>query len=121
MAINKILIVDDTPAQMQAFQSAMPQTNARVLTATSGKAAIDIAKSEIPDIIFLDIVMDEIDGYAACRAIQEDPSTKDIPIIFVSTKNQRVDHMWAERQGGKALISKPISTAQIEEQLNKYS
>lgn len=120
MAINKILIVDDTPAQMQAFQSAMPQTNARVLTATSGQASIDIAKSELPDIIFMDIVMDEVDGYAACRELRDNPATKDIPVIFVSTKDQRVDHMWAERQGGKALISKPITTEQIQEQLAKY-
>ena len=120
MAINKILIVDDTPAQMIAFQGAMPKTNARVLTASSGKSAIEVAKAELPDIIFMDIVMDETDGYAACRAILEDPTTKDIPIIFVSTKDQRVDHMWAERQGGKALISKPISTEQIQEQLDKY-
>ena len=120
MAINKILIVDDTPSQMIAFQGALPQTNARILTASSGKSAIEVSKAELPDIIFMDIVMDETDGYAACRAILEDPTTKDIPIIFVSTKDQRVDHMWAERQGGKALISKPISTEQIQEQLDKY-
>ncbi len=120
MAINKILIVDDTPLQMEAFKSAMPNTNARILTATSGKAAVDITKAEMPDIIFMDIVMDDVDGYAACRELRDNPATKDIPIIFVSTKNQRVDHMWAERQGGKALISKPITTEQIQEQLAKY-
>lgn len=120
MSINKILIVDDTPSQMEAFKSVMPVTNARVLTATSGQTAIDIAKAELPDIIFLDIVMDDMDGYAACRTLRDDPATKDIPVIFVSTKDQRVDHMWAERQGGKALISKPISTEQIEEQLKKF-
>lgn len=121
MPINKILIVDDTPSQMDAFKSAMPQTNARILTATSGKAAIEIAKSELPDIIFMDIVMDDTDGYNACRELRDDPATKDIPVIFVSTKNQRADQMWAERQGGKALIGKPITTEQIQEQLAQYS
>jgi len=120
MPISKILIVDDTASQLEAFKNSMPPTSARILTASSGKAAIDIAKSELPDIIFMDIVMDDVDGYAACRAIRDDTTTKDIPLIFVSTKNQRVDQMWAERQGGKALISKPISTEQIQEQLNIY-
>ena len=120
MPINKILIVDDTPAQMDAFKSAMPQTNARILTAASGQAAVDMAKSELPDIIFMDIVMDGVDGYSACREIINEPTTKDIPVIFVSTKNQRADQMWAERQGGKALIGKPISTEQIQEQLTRY-
>lgn len=120
MAINKILIVDDTPSQMDAFKSAMPQSNARILTATSGAASVEVAKAELPDIIFMDIVMDDMDGYNACRALRDDPATKDIPVIFVSTKNERVDHMWAERQGGKALIGKPVTTEQIQEQLNKY-
>lgn len=117
MPINKILIVDDTASQIAAFKAAMPPSNARILTAASGKSAVEIAKSELPDIIFMDIVMDDMDGYNACREISNDPATKDIPIIFVSTKNQRVDHMWAERQGGKALIGKPISTEQIQEHL----
>jgi twitching motility two-component system response regulator PilH len=121
MPINKILIVDDTPSQLEAFKSAMPTTNARILTATSGAAALDVAKTELPDIIFMDIVMDDMDGYNTCREIANDPATKDIPVVFVSTKNQRADQMWAERQGGKALIAKPISTEQIEEQLKRFS
>lgn len=120
MAINKILIVDDTPSDIEAFRSAMPKINARILTVASGQAAIDAAKAEMPDIVFMDIVMDDVDGYNACRALRDDPATKDIPVIFVSTKNQRADHMWAERQGGKALIGKPATTEQIQEQLTKF-
>ena len=121
MPINKILIFDDTPSQLAAFKSVMPQTNARIFTATSGVEAIVTAKTELPDIIFMDIVMDDLDGYNACRDLTNDPLTKDIPIVFVSTKNQRADHMWAERQGGKALIAKPITEEQIQEQLQRFS
>jgi len=120
MAINKILLIDDTKSQIEAFKDAMPNTTARLITGNSGQQAIDLSLSEKPDIIFLDIMMDDIDGYNACREITANPSTKDIPIVFVSSKGQRADHMWAERQGGRALLTKPVNTEQIEEQLKRF-
>jgi len=120
MAINKILLIDDTPSQMEAFKKAMPNTGARIITGNSGQDAIDLSLSENPDIIFLDIMMDNVDGYNACREITSNPATKDIPVVFVSSKGQRADQMWAERQGGRALLTKPVNTEQIEEQLKRF-
>jgi twitching motility two-component system response regulator PilH len=70
--------------------------------------------------VFMDIVMDDLDGYGACREITRDAETSDIPVVFVSTKNQRADRIWAEKQGAKALISKPVDSAVIVENLNLY-
>jgi len=120
MAINKILLIDDTQSQIEAFKQAMPTTSARIVTGNSGQEAIDLSVSESPDIIFMDIMMDNIDGYNACREITNNPDTKDIPVVFVSSKGQRADQMWAERQGGRALLTKPVSTEQIEEQLKRF-
>ena len=96
------------------------KANLSVVTATSGKEAVTKAKSERPDLIFMDIVMDDMDGYSACREIQSDPATQSIPVIFVSTKNQKVDQIWAKKQGGKGLVSKPYTEAQILEQIRIY-
>ena len=78
------------------------------------------SKSEQPNMIFLDIVMDDLDGYGACREITRDTDTKDIPVVFVSTKSQRADRLWAEKQGAKGLIGKPAESADIVDALETY-
>ena len=75
------------------------------------------AKADKPSIIFMDIVMPQIDGYGATRMLAEDPATKGIPVIFVSTKNSKADQVWAKMQGGKALIGKPASSNDIVDAL----
>ena len=65
--------------------------------------------------------MDEVDGYKACRQMREDAETKDIPVIFVSSKSQRADRIWAEKQGGRGFITKPYTKEDIIEQINIFS
>lgn len=120
MASQKILIVDDSSADLINLKTVVSKTNLLVISATSGSEAIAKAKSEKPDLIFMDIVMEEMDGYSACREIQNDPETSSIPIIFVSSKNQKVDQIWAKKQGGKGLISKPYTEDQILSQIKVY-
>ena len=119
MAINKVLIVDDAATDRMVLQDIVASTNRTVLTSSAGAEAVAIVKAEKPDLIFMDIVMDEMSGYEACRIIKEDPETADIPVVFVSCKSLKADHLWAKRQGGEALISKPYSKAQIIEQIDK--
>lgn len=120
MALNKILIVDDSPAHLTALREAVSGSGAKILSASSGSEAVAITKAEKPDLIFMDIIMDDMDGYNACRDITRNDETKDIPVIFVSTKDQRADHMWAEKQGARKLITKPFTKEQIVEQINLY-
>ena len=121
MAINKILLVDDSPAQLNEMKQAVSSVDAHIVTATSGKEAIAKAKIEKPDIIFMDIVMEDLDGFGACRDIKQDADTKDIPVIFVTTKNNRADRLWADKQGADALITKPFQHEQLLEQIARYS
>ena len=79
------------------------------------------ARSEKPDIIFMDIVMEDLDGFGACRTIKGDADTGDIPIIFVSTKNQRADKIWAEKQGADAMIHKPFEPSELLDQIDRFS
>ena len=120
MAEQKILIVDDSSTELLNLTSIVAKTNCTVITATSGKQAVAKAMSEKPSLIFMDIVMDELDGYGACREILSHPETKDIPVVFVSTKNQKVDQLWAKKQGGKGLISKPFTEEQIMEKIKVF-
>ena len=121
MAINKILLVDDSAADLTKMREAVSGTGARVITATSGNEAVEKAIAESPDIIFMDIVMDELDGYGACREITRNEETKNIPIIFVTSKKQRADKIWAEKQGAKGLISKPYEKKEILDQIQHFS
>jgi len=120
MATKKVLVVDDIAAHLQQMKEIVSEAGYQVITATSGREAVERTLSEKPDLVFLDIVMDDLDGYGACREITQDAETKDIPVLFVSTKNQRADKIWAEKQGAKALISKPVDSVEIIKNLNTY-
>jgi twitching motility two-component system response regulator PilH len=120
MAKKKVLVVDDTAAHLQHLADIVSTAGYQVITATSGKEAIEKSRSEKPNMIFLDIVMDDLDGYGACREITRGEDTRDIPVVFVSTKNQRADRLWAEKQGAKALLTKPADSAQIVDSLDTY-
>jgi len=96
-------------------------SNFDISTASSGEEAIAKAEAELPNLILLDIVMEGIDGYRACREITKNPKTSHIPVVFVSSKKQRADLMWAVKQGGKSLVSKPYTKDDIIEQIETYS
>ncbi len=117
MSINKVLLVDDSPTDLANIRSIVSDAGYSVLTATSGIEAIEVAKNELPDLIFMDIVMEGADGYDACREITQDGNTKSIPVVFVTSKSQKADRVWAELQGGKAFITKPFTPEQILDQI----
>ncbi len=120
MAIQKILICDDSLTDQTNLKNALKDIMCLIFTASDGEEAITIAKAEIPDLIFMDIVMPGMDGYAACRKLRDDPETKDIPVIFVSSKSQRADRLWAQMQGGKDLIAKPFEATEITAVLSAF-
>jgi len=120
MAINKILLVDDSSTDLLNLKEAVSDTGISTVTATSGKEAVEVAQKEAPDLIFMDIVMDEVDGYRACRQLKDNDATKDIPVVFVSSKKQRADRLWAEKQGGRGFITKPYAKEDILEQIKIF-
>ena len=121
MPIRKILLVDDSPAQLQEMKDAIASVDAHVFTAHSGNEAVAKAKAEKPDIIFMDIVMDDLDGYGACRNIKADTDTSEIPVVFVTTKNQRADRLWADKQGAAAMITKPFEADELLAQIARFN
>ena len=120
MAIQKILICDDSETDLANLRNALKNTQCAVITAHSGTEAVEKAKSERPDIIFMDIIMPGTDGYAACRSLREHPDTKHIPVIFVSSRHQKADRVWAIMQGAKNVIGKPYAANEITDVLATF-
>ncbi|MFQ5994767.1 MAG: PleD family two-component system response regulator [Acidiferrobacterales bacterium] len=113
MAINKILVVDDSPTDAHVLAQMLAKNGFAVTTAMSGEEAISKAKSDKPDLILMDIVMPGMNGFQATRSISKDPETGNIPVIVCSSKNQETDKAWGLRQGAKDYIVKPIDETDL--------
>lgn len=109
----RVMIVDDSPVDLMNLKQIVSDAGCQVVTAINGQDAYDKAKSCHPDLIFMDVVMDGVDGFEACRNIVSDKDLKNIPVFFVTSKNQRADKVWGELQGGSGMISKPYTPDQI--------
>ena len=120
MAINTIMVVDDMSVELENIKGIVSDGGFQTVTANSGKEALEKAKTVKPDLIFMDIVMPEMDGFATCRELSKDETTKDSPVVFVSSKDQQADKVWAQLQGAKAYITKPYSPDQILNQIKKF-
>ena len=117
MPPNKALVVDDSATDLTNIRLILQDAGWLVTTAQSGEQALERVRMDRPSIIFLDIVMPDLDGYATSRALASDSTTKSIPVVFVSTKNTKADQVWARAQGGKALIGKPYTAEEIVDAL----
>jgi putative two-component system response regulator len=104
-----ILVVDDTPDNITMITSLLKDIY-RVKIATNGKKALQIAYSnEPPDLILLDIMMPEMDGYETCRQLKNDSETRDIPVIFLTAKSEVEDEVKGFDLGAADYITKPVS------------
>ena len=113
MAIQgRILIVDDAMENIQILHQAL-QDEHDVLFAMNGAKALDIAHHQLPDLILLDAVMPDMDGYEVCKALRESPATRDIPIIFVTALKTPEDETRALGAGAADFITKPVNTAVV--------
>ncbi|WP_367346713.1 twitching motility response regulator PilH [Stenotrophomonas bentonitica] len=115
----RILIVDDSPVQKVGISRIVEKLGHEVLTADDGQQGVDVAKAELPDLVLMDVVMPNLNGFQATRTLAREPTTKHIPVILVTTKDQDTDRMWGMRQGAKAYITKPFSESELSEVLER--
>lgn len=113
MAIRRILIADDSSTDLKNLEQIVSAAGYQVITAATGKEALAKAKSDRPDAILLDVVMPDMNGFQACRAITSDADTRNIPVILVSSKGEKTDKVWGEEQGAKGYVTKPYTSDQI--------
>lgn len=105
---HKILVVDDIPTNITILTEIL-MSDYNMVCATNGVDAIKIAAASNPDLILLDIMMPEMDGYDVCRKLKSQESTKDIPVIFLTAKNEETDEVKGLETGAVDYISKPFS------------
>ena len=115
----RILIVDDSPSQLMGIRRIVEKLGHEALTAEDGAAGVEAAKREIPDLILMDVVMPNLNGFQATRSITREPTTKHIPIVLVTTKDQDTDRVWGMRQGAKAYITKPFSESELADMIQQ--
>jgi twitching motility two-component system response regulator PilH len=113
MAIRKVLCVDDSSTDLKNMEQICSGAGYQVLTAKTGKEAVAKARSEHPDAVLLDVIMPDMNGFQACRAITTDDATKDIPVVLVSSKGEKTDKLWGEQQGAKGYVTKPYTPDQL--------
>jgi twitching motility two-component system response regulator PilH len=113
MAINKVMVVDDSATERHVLGDILGKKGFQVVYAESGEQAVANSKTELPDLILMDVVMPGLNGFQATRAITHDDATKHIPIIICTTKGQETDKVWGIRQGAKDYITKPISADEL--------
>jgi twitching motility two-component system response regulator PilH len=114
----RILIVDDSPSQLLGMKRIVEKLGHEAFTAEDGAAGVEAAKTALPDLILMDVVMPNLNGFQATRAISKEPTTAQIPVVLVTTKDQETDKVWGMRQGAKAYITKPFTETQLVEVIN---
>lgn len=106
--IRTILLVDDEPDIRLTLGMRLKKSGYAVLTAENGKDALDKIEQQIPDLVILDVMMPEMNGYQVCRKLREKPETKDIPVLMLTAKDQAADRFWAEEAGVTEYVAKPF-------------
>jgi two-component system sensor histidine kinase/response regulator len=107
-----ILVVDDVPANIKTLV-ALLERDYQLRIATSGQAALDIARSKPVDLILLDVVMAGLDGFEVCRQLKADPQTAPIPVIFLSALSETVDKATGFQLGAVDYITKPVQADDV--------
>ena len=118
--IKKILVVDDEPLNINILVELL-KDRYKMMAAKNGRQALKAARSSNkPDLILLDIMMPDMDGYEVCRLLKEDENTKDIPVIFVSAMSETLDETKGFDVGAIDYITKPISPKTLESRVSTH-
>jgi len=118
VALQKILVVDDSASQRMLLAAILAEQGYEVVTAMDGAEAVIKSKSEMPDLIIMDVIMPNLNGFNATRAITTDEATWHIPVILLTSKDMESDRIWGLRQGATAFLHKPVDTEKLFELLH---
>jgi diguanylate cyclase (GGDEF)-like protein len=110
---SSILIADDTPENLTVLRKMLTEQGYRVRPAISGKIALKAVDEELPDLILLDIMMPEMDGYEVCRHLKANKRTRDIPVLFISALDETINKVEAFAEGGLDYITKPFHLEEV--------
>lgn len=110
---TRALIIDDSPTVVFALKKILRSTGFLTLEALDAEAGLIIARTERPDLIFLDIILPGINGFAALRVLRRDPLTQHIPVIMISGNEQATELFFGSRIGADDFMKKPFSRSEV--------
>jgi twitching motility two-component system response regulator PilH len=116
----KVVVVDDSSATVDLISKVVKDQGHTVVSYLNPIDVDSKIAGDAPDLIFMDIVMPEKNGYEVIRALRRNEATKDIPVVIVSSKGEETDVQWGKRQGAVGYITKPFSSQDIITALNAY-
>ena len=116
----KILIVDDVETDRLLLGGVVRRAGHDPLYANDGDAAVEQVKSAKPALVFMDVVMPNLNGFNACRKLKQDPETKQIPIVLVTSKGTESDKFWGKKQGADEHIPKPFTPEQVTAVIRRF-
>ena len=114
-----ILVVDDEPLNIELLGQALSDS-AEIIFATTGAEALSVASAQLPDLILLDVLLPDMDGYEVCARLKRDPKTKSIPVIFVTAMDQEADEARGLEVGAIDYIFKPFRPAIVRARVSNH-
>ncbi len=119
--MKKILIVDDSMGMVRMIQSVLEKEGYSAVGLSDPSRIEQMIDSEGPNLILLDVVMPERNGFQVCRTLKNSQAYKSIPIIVVSGKSTPSDRFWAEKQGANGYIVKPFAPADLSREVRRFA
>ena len=116
----RIMIADDSATERKILKDALDSLGHEVLLARDGEEAERRFFEERPDVLILDVIMPKKDGYQICRKIKTDQSVRHIPVIMISSKNQKSDEYWGLKQGADRYFGKPFDVKSLVDTVRTY-
>lgn len=116
----RILIVDDTPQNIQVLGTQLRQAEYQINVAQDGLQALEVVGKIKPDLILLDIMMPELDGFETCKRLKADPKTADIPIIFLTAKVELDDVIHGLELGAVDYVTKPFNATELLQRVESH-
>ena len=110
---TRMLVIDDSATIVALLSRMLRQNDYHVLEAEDAETGLEIARTQSPELIFLDIVLPGMDGFAALRQLRRDPYTRDIPVIMISGNEQATEQFYVHRIGADDFMKKPFSRAEV--------
>jgi class 3 adenylate cyclase len=117
---ERILVVDDTPANIQTVAAILKGQGYQLSVATNGKQALDVLEKIRPDLILLDVMMPELDGFETCQRIKSTEAWRDIPIIFLTAKTETTDLVKGFEMGAVDYVGKPFNAHELLARVNTH-
>jgi twitching motility two-component system response regulator PilH len=111
--VATILIIDDSPTDVRVFTTLLERAGHQVAAVSTAEEGIERVRTDLPDLVIMDVIMPGMNGFQATRTLTRDPKTQDVPIVMITTKSMETDRVWGLRQGARAFITKPVNEKEL--------